>query len=117
MARLHDIHSKSADLPCLATTESFHSSINNLTSEFICAVFGRLVNLNIKFMAQEQRRYFERDDEILDQNPEGSPKEYGLRTLIPLSLTDSNKYWRHVATKCFAISTQLGSPTFFSLSQ
>jgi hypothetical protein len=76
-------------------------------------VFSRLVNLDIQFIAQAQRRYFARDDEILDQNPEGSPKEYGCRMFIPPSLIDSDEYWRHVGTKCFAISTQLGSPTFF----
>jgi hypothetical protein len=91
--------------------------LTTLRDEFICAVFVRLVNLNTKFIAQAQRRHFAREDEILDQNPEGSPKEYGLRTFIPPSLIDSNEYCRHGATKCFAISTQLGSPTFFSLSQ
>jgi hypothetical protein len=82
-----------------------------LREEFTCAVAGRWVNLNIIFIAQAQRRYFAREDEILDQNPEERPKEYGLRTFIPPSLTDGNEYWRHVAIKCFAISTQLGSPT------
>jgi hypothetical protein len=63
-------------------------------------------------LVQLQRRYFARDNEILDQNPEGSPKEYGLRTSIPPSLANSDEYWSHVATKCFAISIQLDSPTF-----
>jgi hypothetical protein len=84
-----------------------------LREEFICAVCDRLVNLNIKFIAQAERRYFAREGEIVDQNPEGSPKDYGLKTFIPPSLTDSGECWRHVATKCFAISTQLGSSTFF----
>jgi hypothetical protein len=88
-----------------------HQSIT-LRKEFICAIFGRLVNLNIKVIAQAQRRYFAREDKILNQNPEGSPKEYGLRTFIPSSLTASDEYWRHAAVKCFAISSQLGSPTF-----
>jgi hypothetical protein len=35
----------------------------------------------------------------------------------PPSFTDSDEYWRHVAPKCFIISTQLGSPTLFSLLQ
>jgi hypothetical protein len=70
----------------------------------------------VRFLvAQAQRRYFAREDETLDQNPEGSPKEYGLRTFIPRFLIDGDEYWRHVATKCFVISTQLGYPTFFSL--
>jgi hypothetical protein len=72
-----------------------------------------LVNLKIKFIAQAQRRCLAREDEILDQNPEGSPKEYGLRMFIPHSLTDSDEYWRHVATKWFDILTHMGSPTFF----
>jgi hypothetical protein len=88
-----------------------------LREEFICAVFGCLVNLNIKFIVQAQKRYFAREEEILDQNPEGSPKEYGLTTVISTSSTESDEYWRHVTTKCFVMSIQLGSPTFFSLSQ
>jgi hypothetical protein len=76
-----------------------------------------LVNLNIKFIAQAQRQYFARENEILDQIPEGSPKEYGLITFISPSLTDNDEYWRHVVTKYFVISIQLGSQTFFSLSQ
>jgi hypothetical protein len=88
-----------------------------IRKEFICAFFGRFVNLNIKFITQAQRQCFAREDKILDQNAEKSPKEYGLRAFISPSLTDSDEYWRHVATKCFAISTHLGSPPFFSLSQ
>jgi hypothetical protein len=63
-----------------------------LREEFICTVFGRLVNLNRKLIAQAQRRYFAREDETMDQYPEGSPKEYGLKTPIPPSLTDSDEY-------------------------
>jgi hypothetical protein len=51
-----------------------------------------LLNLNIKFIAQAQKRYFAREDKILEQNPEGRPKEYGLRTFIPPFLTDSDEY-------------------------
>jgi hypothetical protein len=96
----------------LQPLDHFIHQLITLRKEFICAGFSRLVDLNIKFIAQAQRRYFVREDEIMDQNPEGNPNEHGLRTFIPPSLTDSDEYWRHVATKCFAISTQLGSPTF-----
>jgi hypothetical protein len=97
----------------LQPRDLFIQQLIPLREEFTCAIFGRLVNLDIKFIAQAQRRYFAGEDEILDQNPEGSPKESGLRTFIPPSLTDSDEYWRHIATKCFAISTQLDSPNFF----
>jgi hypothetical protein len=97
----------------LQPRDHFIHQLITLREEFIYSAFGRLVNLNIKFITQTQRRYFAREDEILDQNPERSPKGYGLRTFIPPSLTDSDEYWGHVAPKCFAISTQLGSPTFF----
>jgi hypothetical protein len=96
----------------LQPRDHFIHQLITLRKEFICAVFGRLVNLNIKFVAQTQRQYFAKEDEILDQNPEENPKEYGFGTSIPASLTDSDEYWRRVATKCFAISTQLGSPIF-----
>jgi hypothetical protein len=101
----------------LQPRDHFFHQLITLREEFICAIFSRLVILNIKFIAQAQRGYFAREDEILDENPEESPKEYGLRTFIPPSLTDSNEYWRHVATKCFTISTHLGAPTFFLFSQ
>jgi hypothetical protein len=101
----------------LQPRDHFIHQLITLRKAFISVVFGPLVNLNIKFIAQAQRRYFAMEHEILDQNPEGNPTEYGLRTVIPPSLTDSDEDWRHTATKCFAISNQLGSPTFFSLSQ
>jgi hypothetical protein len=96
----------------LEPRDHFIHQLITFREEFISAVFDRLVNLNIKFIAQARKRYFAGEDEILNQNSEGSPKEYGLRMFIPPSITDNDKYWRHVATKCFAISTQLGSPTF-----
>jgi hypothetical protein len=101
----------------LQPRDHFIHQVIALREEFISAVFGRLVNLNIKCIAQAQRRYFAREDDILYQNTKESPKEYGLRTFIPPSLTDNDGYWRHIAKKCFIIATQLGYPTFFSFSQ
>jgi hypothetical protein len=46
--------------------DRFIHQLITLREGFICAVFGRLVNLNIKFIAQAQIRYFAREDEILD---------------------------------------------------
>jgi hypothetical protein len=69
----------------LQPRDHFLHQLITLREEFICVVFGRLVNLNKKLIALAQRRYFARAGEILDQNPEGSPKEYGLRTFIPPS--------------------------------
>jgi hypothetical protein len=97
----------------LQPRDHFIHSLATLREEFICAVSGRLVNLKIKFLAQAQRRCFAREDEIRGENSESAPKEYGLRTFIPPSLTDSDQYWHQVAMKCFALSTQLGAPTFF----
>jgi hypothetical protein len=77
----------------LLSRDHFIHQLINLREDFICAVFGRLVNLNRKFIVQAQRRYFARENEILDQNPERSPKEYGLRTFISPSLTDMDEYW------------------------
>jgi hypothetical protein len=39
----------------LQPRDHFADQLITLREEFICAVFGRLVNLNIKFIAQAQR--------------------------------------------------------------
>jgi hypothetical protein len=69
----------------LQLRDHFIHQLITLREEFICAVFALLLNLNIKFIARPQRRYFTREDEILDQNPEGNPQESELRTFIPPS--------------------------------
>jgi hypothetical protein len=93
----------------------FLHQLTTLREEFICAVFGRLVNIRIKFMVEAQKRYFAREDEIRQETVENTTKDkdYGLRQFIPPSITDSDEYWHHVALKCFAISSQFGPPTFF----
>jgi hypothetical protein len=67
----------------------------------------------VKFRAGAQRRLFAREDEVRGVVHDDQDKEYGLWTFVPSSLTDRREYWRDVATKCFAISPQLGAPSFF----
>jgi hypothetical protein len=74
---------------------------------------GRLTNINIQYLARSENRYLAREDEIREEIPDDQTKEFGKRSFIPPSLTDSDQYWREVAIKCFALSTQLGPPTFF----
>jgi hypothetical protein len=97
----------------LQPRDYFIHQLTTLREEFIGAVDGRLINITITFLAQAQRRCFAREDEIRDKNSDGVPKEYGVRTFIPPSFTASDEYWHHVAAKCFALSKQLGPPTFF----
>jgi hypothetical protein len=59
--------------------------------------------LDIEYRAQAQSQCFPREDEILEENSNGVPKEYGLRTFIPPSLVDSDEYWYHLPAKCFAV--------------
>jgi hypothetical protein len=80
--------------------------------EFVSTASGRLINLNIKFLAQAQRRCFAGEDEIRGENSEGIPREYSFRTFIPSSSVDGNEYWSDLAMKCFALSTQGGPQTF-----
>jgi hypothetical protein len=54
----------------LQPRDHFIHQLITLREEFIYVAFGCLVNLNIKSIAQAQRRYFAREDEILDQNPD-----------------------------------------------
>jgi hypothetical protein len=102
---------KTAIALVLQPREHFIHAMAMLREEFICAVSGRLSNLRIKFLAQAEKRYFVREDEV--RAGDVGEKEYGMRAFIPASLTDSAEYWGEVATKCFAISTQFGAPTFF----
>jgi hypothetical protein len=93
--------------------DHFIHQIGTLREEFICPVYGRLINLDIKYLAQAQKQCLAKEDEIRGENSDGVRKEYGHRTFIPTSLIDSDEHWHHVAAKCFAISTQLCRPTFF----
>jgi hypothetical protein len=97
----------------LQARDHFIHEIGTLREDFIRAVYGHFVNLNITYLAQPQKRCFAREDEIREENSDGVPKEYGLRTFIPPSLVDSDEYLHHVAAKCFTISAQLGPLTFF----
>jgi hypothetical protein len=98
----------------LQPRDHFIHSLETLREEFICSVSGRLVNMAIHWLLAAQHSYFAREDELrgIDGTEEGA-KEFGLRSFIPSSLTDTDQYWHAVAEKCFALSTQIGPPTFF----
>jgi hypothetical protein len=92
--------------------EHFVHHMATLREEFVCAVSGRLINLNIKYLAETERTLAQENELRADAGDE-APKESGMRTFIPPSLTDSDAYWHDVATRCFAISAKFGAPTFF----
>jgi hypothetical protein len=75
-------------------------------------VSGRVINLNVKDLISAQAA-LAREHEVRQADEAVHDLEYGLRNFIPPSLTDSDEYWHTVATKCFAISSQFGCPTFF----
>jgi hypothetical protein len=95
-------------------SDHFIHQLTTLREEFIYAVYGGLINLKTKFLAQ--RRCFAREDEIRADDCEDSSKEYRLRTFTPPSLADSDDYSHHATIKCFALSTQLCPPTLFLTS-
>jgi hypothetical protein len=91
----------------LQLCDHFIHQLATLREEFVCVVYGRLINLKAKFLAQEERRCFEREDEICAHECEDNLKEYGLRPFISHSLVDSYEYWHHVPANCFALSARL----------
>jgi hypothetical protein len=98
----------------LQARNHFIHDLETLREDFLCAVFGRLVNINLKWMLGAQRGHFAREDELRGgDGAENVAKEYGLRSFIPSSMTDTDQYWHGVAEKCFALSSQMGPPTFF----
>jgi hypothetical protein len=95
--------------------DHFIHALETLRKEFICIISGRLVNIAINWLLAAQRSYWAREDEIRRiDGAENSQKEFGWRSFIPSSLTDTDQYWHDVAEKCFGLSTQIGPPTFFS---
>jgi hypothetical protein len=85
---------ENVDVSHFVTLAQVIDQLITLREEFICAVCNCLINLNIKFLAQAQRRCFAREDEILEQNLDRTSKGQGFRTHIPPSLTDSEKMFR-----------------------
>jgi hypothetical protein len=75
----------------LSSRDHFVYQLNALREEFICAVSGRLVDLTMACLSRGQKRCFAREDAIRGESSDSSPKEYGLRTFIHPSLTDSDK--------------------------
>jgi hypothetical protein len=75
----------------LQPRDHFIHQLATLREEFICVVYGRLINIKIKFLARAQRHCFARENEIRNENSDEAPKEYGMRTFSPrLSLTVTN---------------------------
>jgi hypothetical protein len=66
--------------------DHFIHQLTTLREDFICAFADRLVNLNIEFQAETQRRSFVKEDGIGREISEDDPVEYGLRTFIDPSL-------------------------------
>jgi hypothetical protein len=98
----------------LQSGDHFIHGLETLREDFLRIVASRLVNISLKWMLEAQRGYFAREDEIRERDGDGNgQKEYGLRSFIPASVTDSDQYWHAVTEKCFALSSQMGAPTFF----
>ena len=81
-----------------------------LREEFLCAQYGRLLNMKIQYYLKAEKSYFAREDEIKDPN---LLKEYGEKTFIPTFLTNFDFYWKNLQNRCFTLSSILGHPTFF----
>jgi hypothetical protein len=98
----------------LQSRDHFIQGIETLREEFICAVSGRLVNIATNWLLAAQCSHFSREDEIRAMGNDDSPeKEFGFQSFLLSSITDTDQYWHGVAEKCFALSTQMGPPTFF----
>jgi hypothetical protein len=73
----------------------FIHSMETLREEFLCATYGRLVNIQVKWLLSAQHAIMARQDEISGDHMD-EEKEFGLRTIIPASMTDSDQYWHAV---------------------
>ena len=96
---------------CLQPPDSFVKQCSVLLDEFLCAGYGRYMQIKVNktFSLQLQMR---QQDEISKRH-EFSDKTYGIKTYIPATLTGSPTYWNNVAKNAFYLSMVLGPPTFF----
>jgi hypothetical protein len=72
--------------------DHFIRAMPTLREEFTCAVSGRLINLNIKYLIRAQK-ILDREDELRRGEDSEEPREYGLRNFVPPSVIDSDEYW------------------------
>jgi hypothetical protein len=94
--------------------DHFIHGLETLREEFLCAASARLMNISLKWRLATQRGYFTIEDEIRERDGgENGEKEYRLRSFIAASMIDVDQYWHGVREKCFALSSQMGAPTFF----
>jgi hypothetical protein len=55
-----------------------------------------------------------REDEVKGEgNRDNQFNEFGFRSFVPSSMTDTDQYWHGVKEKCFALASKLRPPTFF----
>jgi hypothetical protein len=92
----------------------FICALETLREEFIRSVSGHLVNVAKNWLWAAQRSHLAREDGIRGvDGAEDGQKEFGLKSFIPSSPTYADQCWHSVAEKCFALSTEMGPPTFF----
>jgi hypothetical protein len=72
--------------------DHFSDGLETLREEFLCHVSRRLVNISLKWMLAAQRIYLATEDEIREsEGRENGEEEFGLRIVIPDSMTDAGE--------------------------
>ena len=100
---------------CLQPSSYILNRCPNLREEYICSVYGRMIQNRINFLFKHQlllRKESEiRNGSVFDENEKDLDE--GIKTYVPANLTGSHAYWKKVADSAFFLTLILGSPKFF----
>ena len=100
---------------CLMGKDYFLNKCPFLREEYICSVYGRLMQMRINFQFNLQMKILNekevRNGDIFENGNQNLKQ--GIKTYIPASITGSPEYWKSVADGAFYLTLILGPPKFF----
>lgn len=96
---------------CMQSPDYYFNQCSALREEFICSVYGRLIQLRINYEFNRQKQLFMKKE--ISPNMIQKDLKYGIKTYIPSSFTGSAQYWKKVTNQGFYLTLILGPPKFF----
>ena len=96
---------------CMHSPDYYFNQCSALREEFICSVYGRLIQLRINFQYKLQKQLFMKKE--ISSNMNQNDLQYGIKTYVPSSFTGSAQYWKKVFNQGFYMTLILGPPKFF----
>ena len=97
---------------CMQNPSYYFNRCSALKEEFICSVYGRILQLRINYQFNLQKNLYMKK-EIFSNSNQTDNLKYGIKTYVPSTFTGSYQYWRKVSNQGFYMTLILGPPKFF----